>query len=59
MSVKTYSIKRDGNVKLSANFTLKEMQSHDGATTADVEYIAMMSDIELDTEETEDENNEQ
>lgn len=29
MSVKTYSMKRDGNVKLSANFTLKEMQSHD------------------------------
>lgn len=29
MAVQTYSMKRDGNVKLSANFTLKEMQSHD------------------------------
>lgn len=31
MAVKTYSMKRDGNVKLSANFTLKEMRSHDDA----------------------------
>lgn len=28
-------------------------------TAADVEYIAMMTDVELDTEETEDNENEQ
>lgn len=37
MAVKTYSMKRDGNIKLSANFTLKEMQSHDGADEVKVD----------------------
>lgn len=31
MAVKTYSLKKNGNVKLAESFTLKEMQSHDGA----------------------------
>lgn len=31
MAVKTYSLKKDGNIRLSENFTLKEMQSHDNA----------------------------
>lgn len=31
MSINTYSLKTDGNVRLSKNFTLKEMQSHDNA----------------------------
>lgn len=49
MSVKTYSIKKDGNVKLSANFTLKEMQSHDGADEVKVdpklvEYLQQIRD---------------
>ena len=31
MAVKTYSLKRDGNVQLSKNFRLKEFQCHDGS----------------------------
>lgn len=49
MAVKTYSMKRDGNIKLSANFTLKEMQSHDGADEVKVdpklmEYLQQIRD---------------
>lgn len=49
MSVKTYSMKRDGNIKLSVNFTLKEMQSHDGADevkvdSALIDYLQQIRD---------------
>lgn len=33
MSVKTYSVKRDGNIKLSSNFTVNEFACHDGSDT--------------------------
>lgn len=49
MPVKTYSMKRNGNIKLSANFTLKEMQSHDGADevkvdSALIDYLQQIRD---------------
>lgn len=37
VTTKTYHLKKDGNIKLSANFTLKEMQSHDGADEVKVD----------------------
>ena len=37
MSIQIHSMKKDGNVKLSENFTLREMQSHDGADEVKVD----------------------
>lgn len=37
MAVMTYNLKDDGNIRLSANFTLREMQSHDLANEVKVD----------------------
>ena len=37
--IKTYSLARDGNVKLSEHFTVKEFASHDGADTVLIDML--------------------
>lgn len=37
--VKTYSLARDGNAKLSEHFTVKEFASHDGADTVLIDML--------------------
>lgn len=39
MGVKTYSLKKDGNVRLSEHFSLKEFASHDGANTVLIDML--------------------
>lgn len=39
MTVKKYSLARDGNVKLSEHFTVKEFASHDGADTVLIDML--------------------
>ena len=37
--IKTYSLARDGNAKLSEHFTVKEFASHDGADTVLIDML--------------------
>ena len=39
MDVKTYSLKKDGNVRLSEHFSLKEFASHDGADEVKIDML--------------------
>lgn len=47
MSVKTYSKKKDGNTKLSANFTVREFACSDGSDTVkiDLDNVAQLQKI--------------
>lgn len=47
MSVKTYSLKTDGNTKLSTNFTVKEFKCNDGSDTIliDIDNVTQLQKI--------------
>lgn len=47
MAIKTYSLKKNGNLRLSKNFTVKEFASHDGADAIyiDSELVKLLQNI--------------
>lgn len=47
MAIKTYSLKKNGNFRLSRNFTVKEFASHDGADAVyiDTDLVKLLQNI--------------
>lgn len=47
MSVKTYSLKKDGSTKLSANFRVREFACNDGTTAGGLLHMLRLANVKF------------